>query len=392
MTRTRSTTKRPVVVIGAGVMGASAACSLAARGLNVILLERHRIGHDQGSSHGESRIIRYSYSSPFYASLMPDAFRAWAKLEADTGTTLYVRTGGLTFGPQDNEFVPRVVANLKHMDVPCRNLSQAEVQKNYPGLKIPKGFTTVFEPSTGVLLAHKVPRLLVELASRIAGNLFESRENFEVDSLDLEGTYPVVIGAGGERIEADRVVVAAGGWVKKLLPKETRSMEVTRQCVFHLKPSNLDAYRPGNWPVLIYNGQDEHDLFYSLPAMSDLGVKVARHGGPATDPDKTDRTVSEADWEPVHEFLKTFLPDWANAPRGVAKTCLYTMTRDEEFRLGAIERHPRVLMVSPCSGHGFKFGPLIGRIIADLCETGMCDYDIARWSPKRVADSRRASL
>lgn len=392
MSRIRSAAKRPVVVLGAGIMGASAACALAARGLPVILLERHRLGHDLGSSHGESRIIRYSYSDPFYASLMPDAFRAWTKLEADTGSTLFVRTGALSFGPSDSQFVPRVLGNLRHLDVPCRSLAPSEVRKIYPALKLPNGYVSVFEPTAGVLLAAKAQRLLVELASRIAGSLFELREGFEVASLDLDGAHPVVIGANKERIEADKLVVAAGAWVKSLLPKETRSMEVTRQCIFHLKPPNLDEFRPGSWPVVISDGQDEMDLFYTLPALSDLGVKVARHGGPACDPDKVDRKTGESDWAPVKTFLDQFLPSWSEAERTDAKTCLYTMTRDEEFRVGAIDRHPRVILMSPCSGHGFKFGPLMGRIIADLCETGMCDYDIARWSPNRIAASKRVSL
>lgn len=392
MSRIRSSAKRPIVVLGAGIMGTSAACALAARGLPVILLERHRVGHDLGSSHGETRIIRYSYSDPFYASLMPDAFRAWTKLEADTGCTLFVRTGALSFGPSDSEFVPRVLANLKQLDVPGRNLSSAEIRKLYPSLQLPNGFVSVFEPTAGVLLAAKAQAMLVSLASRIAGSHFDLREGFDVTSLDLDGNYPVVIGADGERIEAEKLVVASGPWVKSLLPKETRSMDVTRQCVFHLKPPDMDNFRPGAWPVLIYDGQDEQNLFYSIPALSGLGVKVARHGGPACDPDKVSREVTDTDWAPVQSFLEKFIPGLADLEPTDSKTCLYTMTKDEEFRVGAIERNPRVILMSPCSGHGFKFGPLMGRIIADLCETGMCDYDIARWSPKRAPESRRVSL
>jgi len=392
MSRIRSSAKRPVVVLGAGVMGASAACSLAARGLPVLLLERHTIGHDKGSSHGESRIIRYSYSDPFYASLMPDAFRAWTKLEADSGTSLFVRTGALSFGPADNEFVPKVINNLKQLDVPSRNLLPSDIRKNYPALRLPDRFVSVFEPTAGVLMASKAMKALIELASRVAGSQFELRENFEAASLDLDGKFPVVVGSNGEQIEADKLVVAAGSWVSSLLPKETRTMDVTRQCVFHLKPKPMDDFRPGRWPVLIFDGHSEHDLFYALPAMSDMGVKVARHGGPACDPDKVDRSISEKDWEPVRDFIANFVPGWAEAEQGERKTCLYTMTRDEDFRVGPIERNPNVILMSPCSGHGFKFGPLMGRIVADLCETGMCDYDIDRWSPKRVPESRRASL
>ena len=384
--------RRPTVVIGAGIVGASTACALAARGVQVLLLEQFQTGHEHGSSHGESRIIRYSYSDPFYANLMGDAFRAWAKLEADTGESLYVRTGGLSFGPDDSSYVPKIAANLKNLDIPCRLLTSAEVVRSYPGLRVPKGFVTAFEPSAGVLMASKAPRLLAELAAKVAGGLFEHRQNYAVQSIDLDGEFPVIIGPDQERIEAERVVVAAGGWVRKLLPKETKSLEVTRQSVFYLKPENLDAFRPGRWPVVIYKGDDAMDLFYSVPAMSDQGIKLARHGGPVCDPDKVDRAVTEADWAPVQEYIQKYVPAWDGANIASQTTCLYTMTRNEDFRVGPIVRHPRVIMASPCSGHGFKFGPLIGRIVADLCETGMCDYDIQRWNPNRDSEGRRSSL
>ena len=384
--------RRPTVVIGSGVVGASAACALVARGVNVLLLEQFQPGHDLGSSHGESRIIRYSYSDPFYASLMGDAFRAWAKLEADTGVSLYVRTGGLSFGPADSDYVPKIAANLKSLDVPCRLLSAAEVVGNYPGLRVPKDFLTVFEPSAGVLLASKAVKLLLELSTKVAGALFELRPNYSVQSLDMDGEYPVIVGPNQERIEAERVIVAAGGWVKKLLPREASSIEVTRQNVFYLRPENLDAYRPGRWPVIIYKGDDDMDLFYSLPAMSDQGVKLARHGGPVCDPEKMDRDVTEKDWEPVRDYIRKYLPAWDSAEIVSRSTCLYTMTHDEDFRVGPLEKHPRVILASPCSGHGFKFGPLIGRIVADLCETGMSDYNLQRWNPKRNSEQHKASL
>lgn len=387
------TVRRPTVVIGAGIVGASTACALASRGAKVLLLEQFQAGHNRGSSHGESRIIRYSYSDAFYAELMADAFAAWAKLEADTGTQLYIRTGGLSFGPADSDYVPQIAANLKAQSVPYRMLTPAEVRRIYPALQLPAGFKTVYEPSAGVLMAEKAPGLLLKLAAKVAGGLFEMRENYAVQSIEMDSEYPVVVGPDGDRIEAERVVVAAGGWVKKLLPKETKNVEVTRQSVFYLKPQGLDDYRPGHWPVLIYKGEeDEMDLFYSLPAMSGLGVKVARHGGPRCDADKVNRDVTAADWEPVLAFLRRFIPQWADADPGHQMTCLYTMTPDEDFRVGPMARNGRVIMASPCSGHGFKFGPLVGRIVADLCETGMCDYDISRWNPNGKAQPRKSSL
>lgn len=390
--RTQSV-RRPTVIIGTGVIGTSVAYALASRGTQVLLLEQFTVGHDRGSSHGESRVIRYSYSDPLYAGLMGDAYQTWAKLEADSGIPLYLRTGGLSFGPADSDYVPSIISNLKKIGVPSRLMTAQEVRRNYPSLAMPDDFVAAFEPAAGVLMADRVPRIMVELASRAAGGLFELRENYPVSNIDLNGEFPVVIGPDQQRIEAERVVVAAGGWVRKLLPKEAKSFEVTRQSVFHLKPKQMDRFRPGNWPVLIYKGDDELDLFYAVPAISESGVKIARHGGPKIDPDGPIPDVSEMDWEPVSGFIQRFIPEWGeSAERGLQKNCLYTMTPEEDFRIGYIDRHPKVILASPCSGHGFKFAPLVGRIVADLCETGMCDYDISRWKPSRESKSRRVSL
>ena len=109
--------RRPTVIIGSGIVGASTAAALASRGTQVLLLEQFNVGHDRGSSHGESRIIRYSYSDPFYAHLMGDAFRAWAKLEGDSGVPLYLRTGGVSFCPEDSEYISSVISNLKNWSI-----------------------------------------------------------------------------------------------------------------------------------------------------------------------------------------------------------------------------------------------------------------------------------
>ena len=392
MVQVKARIQRPTVVIGAGIVGISTAYALAARGVPVVLLERFTIGHDRGSSHGESRIIRYSYSDFMYASLMRDAFQAWEGLESAVGLPLYLRTGGLSFGPDHIPYVNSIAANLQSLQVPCCYLTPARVSKLYPSLKMPEDYQCLFEPSAGVLMAEKVLHTLLDFTSERYADLFTLRENTIVQGLDFDGANPMVLLADGERLEAERVVIAAGAWVRQLLPAETRNMHVSRQCVFYLRPQTLDSFRPGRWPVLIFKGNDDQDLFYSLPALGAQGVKVAQHSGAVCQPDSVSRDVGPADWQPVSDFLRKHLPSWAEAEQTQRTTCLYTMTPDEDFRVGIIEQHERVVMASPCSGHGFKFGPLVGRLVADICEKGRPHLDINRWQPMGQPLARRVSL
>ncbi len=368
------------VIIGGGAVGTAAAYHLAARGEPLLLVEQFGLGHPRGSSHGDARITRHSYADRRYARLMPDAFRAWRELEAEAGTPLYVRTGGVSFGPPGGDYVRAVATNLREMAIPHRRMSGRELNRKIPAFSVPADYDVVFEPDAGLLAASRALAVQVELARQLGGDRVRILENCAVLGLDLESDRPTIL-ADGLRIVADRLVVAAGSWVGRLLPTLACRVRPTRQRVLYLDPDPIDPFAIGNFPAFIFMGTSPGDAYYGMPTFLGGGVKVARHGGPETDPDRHDPDVDPAYVDEVRGFLRGHSPGLAEAPVRKTEVCLYTVADDENFLLGPLPGRPDVLVASPCSGHGFKFSCLIGRVLADLAQLGHTDLDVGFWSP-----------
>lgn len=366
------------VILGAGAMGAAAAYHLARRGEPVLLVEQFALGHDRGSSHGAARIIRHAYADGRYARLMPAAFRAWRELEAEAAQPLYVRTGGVSFNPPGVDYVARVAEALEAVAVPHRRLTGRALRQALPMFVVPDAYEAVFEPDAGLISASRAVALQVELARRLGGDRTVVLENCPIRRLDLDGERPTLVG-DSVRIVAERLVVAAGAWVGRLLPGLAETLRPTRQQVLYFRPRLIAPFAIGRLPVFIYMGKDEHDAFYGMPDYLGGGVKVARHGGPDVDPDAVDRQVEEDYHALVRQFLRGHLPSLAEAPLGPGEVCLYTVAPCENFLVGPLADRPGVIVASPCSGHGFKFSCLIGRALADLVQGGSTDSAFDLW-------------
>jgi sarcosine oxidase len=366
------------VVIGAGAMGSAAAYHLARRGEPVVLIEQFALGHSRGSSHGAARITRHSYADPRYARLMPSAFRAWRELEADAGESLYIRTGGVSFSPDGVDYAARVAASLEELGVPHWRGTGREFSARHPAFTLDESDDVVFEPDAGLLAAARAVALQVELARRHGGTSATVLDQTPVLGLDLEGSRPVVV-TGTARIVADRLIVTAGAWVKRLLPDLPVPVRVTRQQVLYVLPADPAPFQIGRFPVFIYKGAGEDEAFYGMPDFLGLGVKAARHAGPEVNPDVDDPAVEE-DYRPiVRTFLRRHIPALADAAIGLTEVCLYTVAPDDAFLVDFLPGRPDVIVASPCSGHGFKFSCLIGRILADLATNGTTEVPIEHW-------------
>ncbi|HEV3122394.1 MAG TPA: N-methyl-L-tryptophan oxidase [Isosphaeraceae bacterium] len=366
------------VIVGAGAMGSAAAYYLAKRGAQVLLVEQFRVGHDRGSSHGAARITRHSYADPHCAGLMPEAFRAWKSLEADAGECLYVRTGGVTFGPSTTGYVARVASNLDSLGVPHRLMTANELAHAHPAFRLPEGYEAVFEPDAGLLAASRAVAAEVALARRLGGERTQVREECPIRRIDLDAETPTLV-ADNLTITADRLIVTAGAWVKHLLPALGVALRPTRQQVLYFRPAEPASFAIGRFPVFIYKGAAELDEFYGMPACLGCDVTVARHGGPDVDPNTEDRAISEEYQGVVRAFLERHIPSLASAPISLTETCLYTVAPEDRFVLGPLPGRPDVIVASPCSGHGFKFSNLIGRALADLALEGQTPIDIVPW-------------
>jgi sarcosine oxidase len=366
------------VVLGAGAMGAATAYHLARRGEPVWLIEQFAIGHERGSSHGAARITRHSYADTRYARLMPEAFRTWRQLEADAGQNFFLRTGGVSISPPGVDYVSQVTASLVEIGIAHRRMTGAELNRVQPAFGVPDDADSVFEPDAGMLAAARIVRTEIELARQLGGDKTRVFENCPVHRIDLEGDRPTLVTDDGT-IVAERLVVTAGPWTPRLFPDWPVPLRPTRQQVLYFRPSDPAPFQPGRFPVFIYKGREDLDSFYGMPAHEGIGVKVALHGGPDTDPDRPDTVVGQAYREVVRAFLRGCIPSLAEAPIDLTEVCLYTVAPDDQFQVGSPKDRPNVTVASPCSGHGFKFSCLIGSVLADLATRGETAVPIDAW-------------
>jgi sarcosine oxidase len=229
-----------------------------------------------------------------------------------------------------------------------------------------------------MVLAGKAVRAQVELAGTIGGENTRVMGQTPVQSIDLSGTKPVIV-TEATRITAERLIVSAGGWLHRLVPQVSVPHKVTHQQVLYFGPEDPAPYDIGNFPVFIYKGESEEQSFYGMPKLQHLGVKVARHGGPEVEPDRDQRVVGEEYRQIVRDFLKEHIAELADAPIDLTEVCLYTVAANDQFLVDFLPGRDDVIIASPCSGHGFKFSALIGKILADLAVEGRTGFEVGFW-------------
>jgi sarcosine oxidase len=368
-----------VVVVGLGAMGSAALYQLAKRGMRVLGIERFEPGHDRGSSHGLTRIIRMGYfEHPSYVPLVRRAYELWRDLEAASGETLLTVTGIAEMGLPDSVLVAGTLASSRQHDLPHEVLDARTLMQRYPQFKLPPDFVGVIQPDGGFLEPEKAIHAQLMLA-KAAGA--EIRTGEKVLAIEPTGSSVRVRTERGT-LEAGKVILAAGAWASTLLPKAALPLHATRQALIWVAPKDPALFTPDRFPVFMIESE-RGGIHYGFP-VHDRALKIAlhHHVREKVDPETYDRNVSPDDEALIRPALAAFLPA-ADGPRVAAKTCLYTMTPDEDFVIGPLPGMPDIILASPCSGHGFKFSPAIGEIVADLAGKGETRHNIARFSPGR---------
>ena len=373
-----------VAIIGLGVMGSAALAALARRGTRVVGIDRFAPGHDRGSSHGTTRVIRLGYfEHPSYVPLVRAAYPLWRELEARSGQSLMTKTGIVEIGAPASDLVAGTLRSSQLHGLPHDILDARSLMKRFPAFRLPGDFIGVFLPDGGFVRAEPAVTALQELASRSGAELIWNEPVLAVEP-HREG---VAVTTGRGDIRAGCAIAAAGPWLKSLLPQLPVRLRVTRQVLAWFEPAERarPLFAAERFPVFLLENAD--GVFYGFPADA-AGVKIAKHHhlDEAVDPDHYDRAVSAADEATIRNVLKAHLPD-ADGRLLAAQTCLYTMTPDGDFILDRLPECPQIIVASPCSGHGFKFAPVIGEILADLAVTGRTDYDISRFCLARFSPS-----
>ncbi len=371
------------VVIGLGAMGSAALASLARRGCKVVGIERFEPGHDRGYSHGATRIIRQGYfEHPSYVPLVRAAYPLWHELAAEAGVPLIEITGIVEIGAADSELVTGTLAASRQHGLAHDVLDAAALRRRFPLFQVPDDYVAVVQPDGGFLRAEPAIRALLGRALAAGA---EVRTGETVRAIEPRSDGVRVVTTRGT-IDAGCAVAAAGPWVKTLLPHLPVAIRVTRQVLAWFAPRDPALFSPARFPVFLLENAD--GMFYGFPDDGTGSVKVAKHhhADETVDPERCDRVVSAADEAMIRSCLAAHLPA-ADGPRVAATTCLYTMAPDGDFILDRMPGHDRIIVASPCSGHGFKFAPVIGEIVADLATRGATTHDISRFAIGRLAKS-----
>jgi sarcosine oxidase len=369
-----------IIVIGLGATGSAALCQLARRGVRAIGIEQFEIGHDRGSSHGATRMIRLAhFERPSYVPLMRRAYALWHELEDIARQKLLHITGIAEIGPPTGDVVRGTRAGA-NADLPCEVLDAASLMRRYPVFRIPQSFVAIFQPDGG----------FIEASTALAANLAVAKEHGAAVRVGEKVIAVEPVGAGVRvvtdrgALAADAAIVAAGPWLSGLLPELHLPLTVTRQVVGWFEPQQPEQFAADHFPAFMF--ESEYGHHYGFPAYGDQGIKFAKHHhlGEAVHADSYRRTVSAQDEAAIRTPLAQYLPA-ANGPLRAAETCLYTMTPDNTFVIDRVPGFPQIVVASPCCGHGFKFSPVGGEILADLVTQGTTVHDISPFSLARFS-------
>jgi sarcosine oxidase len=378
-----------VIVVGLGGMGSAAAAELARRGLRVLGIEQFSPAHTFGSSHGGSRIVRKAYfEGAHYVPLLQRSYQLWDSLSAEFGERLFTRCGVLMIGRPDSPVVTGTLTSAQRWQLPHQVLDAAALRRRYPQFALPDDQVAVFEADAGYVRPEVSVLANLELAADASAELWFDTV---VESVEL-GPGGVHVTAAGEELTAPKAVLATGAWADRLARLDRFPLSVQRQTVHWFGTGSAGGFEPDRFPAYLWDvpgAPGERGLqLYGIPQLTgEPGVKAALYrdgAGVDVDPDALDRTVTEDDHRPVSELLERMLPALGGRPPVASSVCMYPAAEGDDFVLGM---HPgaagRVVLAVGFSGHGFKFCPVVGEIVADLVERGTSRLDIDFLSPSR---------
>jgi sarcosine oxidase len=373
------TDRYDVIVAGLGAMGSSTAAHLAMRGKKVIGFDRWSPGHRNGSSHGDSRIIREMYfEHPMYVPLLQRAYELWDDLGERSHKHLLHKIGGLMIGNESGMLVTGSLRSAREHNLQHEVLSSREVTKRYPAFALRDDLVAVLDPRAGYLDPEECNGAHLDLAKAHGAEL-----NFDepvISWSELDSGVTVTTSKG--EYSADNLVLSVGARTNPLLNNIELPLEVERQAVFWMEPASSGReYEPWAFPIYAYE-YTPGEICYGFPRLA-KGVKASiMHSGEIfVDADSVRRDVSDEEVAALRQALEPILPALSRGTVMRSDTCLFTNTPDHDF---VIDFHPadsRVIVSSACSGHGFKFASVVGEIQADLVTEGKSHFDL---SPFRI--------
>jgi len=382
-----------VIVLGAGGVGSAALYELARRGVRAVGIDRYQPPHDRGSSHGQTRVIRQAYfEHPDYVPLLKESYRLWRELESQVGKQLFHQIGLVEIGPADGVVVPGVLRAAEEHGLAVERLTAAAIEGRWPGLRVGNDLIGVYEPTAGYLLVEDCVEAHLAAAAAAGAEL--------VIDAAMEGLvfgkgawsadeHEVVVYLRDEGpITAKRLIIAAGAAAGKMLADLSLGLKVLRKSLFWFRADAPEYDVSSGLPVYLFElpGGPSGGIFYGFPKLDRRGVKVAEHTGgrEVTAMSFADLDPDEEEQNRLMQFLAAHLPRATRQITGHT-VCLYTMSPDEHFIVDRHPAHANVVFAAGLSGHGFKFTPVLGKVLADLALDGGTSLPIDFLSLKRFS-------
>ena len=373
-------------IIGAGTMGMAAGAFLARQDAKTLLIDAFDPPHIHGSHHGDTRLIRHAYGEGSqYVTLVKRAQHLWEELEQQTGYKIFEKTGILGLGPNDSHFLAKTMAAAHKYELPLKIMNGVEIKERWPVFSVPDDFLGCFESESGVIYSENAIRAYKEMALENGATLVPNTAVKHIDANDEKGVKST---AGHHTFYAKKVIVTAGAWAARLLPELDLPIQPTRKTVgwFDTPARLFDA---GNFPAFYI--EDHGKKYYGFPNLTGDGLKIGRSdGGHAIDPDLQTQNFGyyETDEGDLREALETYLPE-SNGKLNQGKTCLYTLSSDNDFIIDFHPENDRIIFACGFSGHGFKFGSVMGEVLSQMALEGKSQFDISIFSLKRFENNHR---
>ena len=379
-----------IVIVGGGIVGLSTAYALLSEGMrHVIVLEQEEIDHQRASSHGPSRLLRFEYGpDSFYSSMVALSLRRWKSLEQITGRTLYSPTGLLVLGRENDNFTQPGYQVIRELGLPIERLSEWTCRQRFPQFATHAYDTLTYNPEGGVLHASTCLHTLKDCITDLGGAIYQSCRVTSIQSDDLLRPVCLYLDSGKELL-ADRVVLATGSWVHRLLANLHLPIRLTRQYLLYFAGLPTASFNTRVFPAFIA------DDLYGFPLLSTHNshgpswLKAASHTfGPSIDLDDTSppdkRVIAQIVWK-----LRELLPALWQAELVHVDSCMYDVSPDEDFIVDRLPYDPRVIFATGLTGHGFKFGLLLGELLSSLVRdtqpiVPLDRFRLARFSNRQV--------
>jgi glycine/D-amino acid oxidase-like deaminating enzyme len=357
------------VIVGAGINGVTAAIELKKRGHDVVLVDPGPLPHALAASTDISKAVRAAYGSDDeYTELAERSIKRWRQWNVEFGTELYHEVGVMFVRRRElnpGDFEHESLELLKRRGHKLQRMNSARSWQRFPAWNAELYRDGVLELEAGYAESGRVVAKLIERAKSVGAELREGTSFLRLD--ETGDRVKGIILTNGERITGDRVVMAVGAWTRYLLPFTKTFFRATGQPVFHLKPSDPELFTPERFPV--FGADITTTGYYGFPLNQDGVVKIANHGpGREMSPESSERVVTAEDEKKLRDFLSSTFPTLADAPIIHSRVCMYCDTHDGHFWIARDPRRDGLVIAAGDCGHGFKFAPVLGEIIADAVE------------------------